>query len=157
MSTLFDVFEDFMLSREAELCGPHTIDLYRRMIKPFLAFAADRPLSNRRVWKFMATVADRDLSSACIAEVARAVRIFIRVARQEGWIEGPVKVPIPRLAQMRMAELCPSSDLQRAGSVTACERSGNHPHRHTLGHVRQRETALKIRLPLSSFAGPPED
>ena len=36
MSTLFDAFEDFILSREAQLCSPETIDSYRRMLKPFL-------------------------------------------------------------------------------------------------------------------------
>ena len=39
MSTLFDALEDFILSREAELCSPHTIDFYRRMLSPFLACA----------------------------------------------------------------------------------------------------------------------
>ena len=157
MSTLFDAFEDFILSREAELCSPQTIDFYRRMLNPFLAFAADWPLSNRVVREFLATVVQWGVSAATVHAHARAVRAFVRFAYQEGWIEERVRVPIPRLAQMRMAELCPSSDLRRAGSVTACERSGNHPHRHTLGHVRQRETASKIHLPLSSFARPPED
>ena len=43
MSTLFVAFEDFMLSREAALCSPETIDFYRRMFKPFLAFADGSP------------------------------------------------------------------------------------------------------------------
>ena len=32
MGTLFVAFEDFILSREATLCSPETIDFYRRML-----------------------------------------------------------------------------------------------------------------------------
>ena len=50
MSTLFVAFEDFILSREAQLCSPATIDFYRRMLTPFLALADGSPLSNRYSW-----------------------------------------------------------------------------------------------------------
>ncbi len=46
MSTLFVAFEDFILSREAALCSPETIDFYRRMLKPFLALANGSQPSN---------------------------------------------------------------------------------------------------------------
>ena len=42
MSTLFVAFEDFILSREAMLCSPATIDFYRRMLTPFLEFTNGR-------------------------------------------------------------------------------------------------------------------
>ena len=51
MSTLFLAFEDFILSRQAALCSPATIDFYRRMLKPFLTLANGTPPSNRMVWK----------------------------------------------------------------------------------------------------------
>ena len=57
MSTLFVAFEDFILSREATLCSPGTIDFYRRMLRPHLKFAADQPPSNRSIRSFLATVA----------------------------------------------------------------------------------------------------
>ena len=41
MSMLPVAFEDFILSREAMLCSPQTIDFYRRMLKPFLTLAKD--------------------------------------------------------------------------------------------------------------------
>ena len=46
MSTLFVAFEDFILSREAMLCSPETIDFYQRMLKPFLALANGSQPSN---------------------------------------------------------------------------------------------------------------
>jgi len=117
MSTLFDAFEDFMLSREAALCSPQTIDFYRRMLKPFLAFASDGELSNRLVRSFLATVAQRGVSSATVHAHARAVRAFVRFAYQEGWIDQPTKVQMPRLQQKRMEVLSPE-DVNRV--LSAC-------------------------------------
>ena len=80
MSTLFVVFEDCILSREAMLCSPETIDFYRRMLRPFLKFADGTPLSNRTVRSYLATVAQRDVSSATVHAHARAARAFLRIA-----------------------------------------------------------------------------
>ncbi|TDI83745.1 MAG: hypothetical protein E2O74_06305 [Chloroflexi bacterium] len=59
MSTLSVAFEDFILSREATLCSPETIDFYRRMLRPFLEFTDGNELSNQSVRSFLATVAQR--------------------------------------------------------------------------------------------------
>jgi integrase len=105
MSTLLVAFEDFILSREAMLCSPQTIDFYRRMLKPFLAAANGSPPSNRMVREFLSTVAQRGVSSATVHAHARAVRAFLRFAHEEGWIEEPVTVRMPRLEQKRMEVL----------------------------------------------------
>ena len=102
---LFVAFEDFILSREAMLCSPETIDFYRRMLKPFLAAANGSPPSNRMVREFLSTVAQRGVSSATVHAHARAVRAFVRFAYEEGWIEEPVTVRMPRLEQKRMEVL----------------------------------------------------
>jgi len=57
MSTLFVAFEDFILSREAMLCSPETIDFYRRMMNLFLEFTNGHELSNQSVREFLATSA----------------------------------------------------------------------------------------------------
>ncbi len=57
MSTLFVAFEDFVLSREATLCSPETIDFYRRMLKPFQEFTDGNALLNRAVREFLGTIA----------------------------------------------------------------------------------------------------
>ena len=116
MSTLFEAFEDFILSREATLCSPHTIDFYRRMLSPFLAFTDGKALSNRSVREFLASVAQRGVSSATVHAHARAVRAFVRFAYDEGWIEEPVKVQMPRLEQKRMGVLN-SEDVKRVLNV----------------------------------------
>jgi len=116
MSTLLDAFEDFVLSREAELCTPDTIDFYRRMLKPFLAFAGDGELSNRTVRSFLATVAQRGVSSATVHAHARAIRAFLRFAYEESWIEEPIKVHMPRLEEKRM-EVLSREDLKSILSV----------------------------------------
>ena len=66
MSTLSVAFEDFILSREAMLCSPQTIDFYQRMLKPFLALANGSPPSNRMVREFLSTVALRGVASATV-------------------------------------------------------------------------------------------
>jgi len=116
MSTLFVAFEDFILSREAQLCSPQTIDFYQRMLKPFLEFTNGTQLSNRTVRSFLATVAQRGVSSATVHAHARAVRAFVRFAYEEGWIEEPVTVRMPRLEQKRMEVLSPE-DVKRVLSV----------------------------------------
>ena len=105
MSTLPIAFEDFILSREAMLCSPHTIDFYQRMLKPFLEFTNGHELSNRRVREFLATVAERGVASTTVHAYARAVRAFLRFAYEEDWIEEPVTVRMPRVELKRMEVL----------------------------------------------------
>ena len=114
MSTLFVAFEDFILSREAMLCSPQTIDFYRRMLKPFLAAANGSPPSNRMVREFLSTVAQRGVSSATVH--ARAVRVFLRFAYEENWIDEPITVRMPRVEQKRM-EVLSREDVKRVLSV----------------------------------------
>ncbi len=116
MSTLFVAFEDFILSREAMLCTPQTIDFYRRMLKPFLATANGSPPSNRMVRQFLSTVAQRGVSSATVHAHARAVRAFLRFAYEEDWIEEPITVRMPRVEQKRM-EVLSREDVRKVLSV----------------------------------------
>jgi site-specific recombinase XerD len=86
MSTLSIAFEDFILSHEAMLCSPATIDFYQRMLKPFLAAANGSPPSNRIVREFLSSVAQRGVASTTVHAHARAVRAFLRFAYEENWI-----------------------------------------------------------------------
>jgi site-specific recombinase XerD len=104
------------LSRESALCSPKNIDFCRRMLGPFLALANGRPPSNRLVREFLSTVAQRGVSSATVHAHARAVRAFLRFAYEEGWIEEPVTIRMPRLEQKRMGVLSPE-DVSRVLSV----------------------------------------
>ena len=114
MSTLSVAFEDFILSREAMLCSPQTIDFYQRMLKPFLALANGSPPSNRMVREFLSTVALRGVASATVHAHAhaRAVRAFVRFAYEEGRIEEPVTVRMPRVEEKRM-EVLDREDVRR--------------------------------------------
>ncbi|MFV2043980.1 MAG: tyrosine-type recombinase/integrase [Anaerolineales bacterium] len=116
MSTLPVAFEDFILSREAMLCSPATIDFYRRMLKPFLEFTDGDELSNRHVREFLSIVAARGVVSTTVHAHARAVRAFLRFAYEENWIEEPVIVRMPRVEQKRM-EVLTNDDLKRVLSV----------------------------------------
>jgi integrase/recombinase XerC len=113
---LFVAFEDFILSREAMLCSPETIDFYQRMLKPFLAAANRSPPSNRMVREFLSTVAQRGVSSATVHAHARAVRAFLRFAYEEDWIEEPITVRMPRVEQKRM-EVLSREDVKQVLSV----------------------------------------
>ena len=116
MSTLPVALEDFILSREAALCSPETIDFYRRMLKPFLDLANGSQPSNRMVREFLSSVGERGVSSATVHAHARAVRAFLRFAYEEGWIEEPVTVRMPKLEQKRM-EVLSREDAKRVLSM----------------------------------------
>ena len=98
------------------LCSPETIDFYRRMLKPFLTMANGSPPSNRMVREFLSTVGQRGVSSATVHAHARAVRAFVRFAYEEGWIEEPVTVRMPRVEQKRM-EVLSREEVKRVLSV----------------------------------------
>ncbi len=101
------------------LCSPQTIDFYRRMLKPFLSLANGSPPSNRMVREFLSTVAQRGVSSATVHAHARAARAFLRFAHEEGWIEEPVTVRMPRVEQKRM-EVLTREEVRRVLSVCGC-------------------------------------
>lgn len=92
---LSSAFEDFILSREAMLCSPATIDFYRRMLKPFLATANGGPPTNRMVREFLSSVADRGVASTTVHAHARAVRAFLQFAYEGKLIEEPAIVRMP--------------------------------------------------------------
>ena len=116
MSMLSVAFEDFILSREAMLCSPQTIDFYRRMLTPFLEFTNGHELSNRHVREFLAAVAERGVASSTVHAHARALRAFLRFANEEDWIEEPVTVRMPRVEQKRM-EVLTREEVRRVLSV----------------------------------------
>jgi len=120
MSTLFVAFEDFILSRQAALCSPETIDFYRRMLEPFLALADGGRPSNRLVREFLSTVAQRGVSSATVHALTRAVRAFLRSAHEEAWIDEPVTARMPRVDQSRVEVLRPE-EARRVPAVCGFE------------------------------------
>ena len=95
------------------LCSPQTIDFYP---KPFLPLANGGSPSNRLVREFLSAVARRGVSSATVHAHGRAVRVFVRFAYGEGWIEEPVTVRMPRLEQKR-TEVLSREDVKRVLSV----------------------------------------
>ena len=116
MSALFVAFEDFILSRETVFCSPETIDFYRRMLKPFSALSNRAQPSNRMVREFLSSVSERGVSPATVHAHARAVRAFVRFAYEEGWIEEPVTVRMPRVMQKRM-DVLSREEVKRVLSV----------------------------------------
>jgi integrase len=148
VSTLLVAFEDFILSREAALCSPQTIDFCRRMLKPFLTRAKGCPPSSRTVRELLSTVAQRGVSSATVHAHARAVRAFLRFAYEEGWIEEPVTVRMPRLEQKRM-EVLSREDVNRV--LDECG-ARDHALVMTLidGGLRRHE-ALALSWEMSTF------
>jgi len=86
------------------------------MLQPFLALANGRPPYNRLVRELLSAVAERSVSSATVHAHARAVCAFVRFAFEEGWIEEPVTVRMPRLEQKPMEVLSPE-EVRRVLSV----------------------------------------
>jgi integrase/recombinase XerD len=100
-------FEDFILSRQASLCSPATLDFYTRMLTPFLESLTDSKPTAQDVRRFLAGVASRGVSAGTVHAYARAVRAFLNFCYAEGYLDQPVKVDMPRVPQKRMEVLTP--------------------------------------------------
>lgn len=99
--------EDFILSREAALCSPETIDFYIRMLTPFINSIEDIGITAQGVRRFLASVAQRGVSSATVHAHARAIRAFLNFAFQEEYLDETIKVTMPKVRQKRMEVLTP--------------------------------------------------
>ncbi len=104
-------FSDFMLSREAMLCTPSTLEWYRYTA----GFFIDWLLSNKirmpseikakHVRTYLSNLSKRGLSSNTIHCHARAIRTFVRFLYMEGYIKQPVTFAMPRLEKTQLPVL----------------------------------------------------
>lgn len=97
-----DAFADFILSRKALRRTSKTIEFYEYTIGAFMQWLGDKTPTVRDVRIYLAHLTCAD---ATVHAHARGIRAFLRFCHQEGWIDEPVRVQMPKVAQKRQPVL----------------------------------------------------
>jgi len=108
-----EVFTDFLLSREAMLCSPATLDFYKYTAGKFVTWLVKKSISNpedilsSHVRAYLASLRSRNLKANTIHSHARAIKTFLRFCHQENYIPCHVKFEMPRVPNKAMPLLNP--------------------------------------------------
>ncbi len=87
-----DVFTDFLLSREAMLCSPATLEFYRYTAGEFVQWLIENSIfeptaiRSTHVRSYLKSLKDRSLADNTLHSHARAIKIFLRFSHAEGYI-----------------------------------------------------------------------
>ncbi len=120
---LRDAFQDFLLSREASLCSPRTIEYYRDCAGGFVSWAIAQGLDTpeavkaQHVRAYISRVASRGVNDGTVHCHARATKTFLRFLVAEGYRQAHVSITMPRLSERRLPFLT-ANELGRV--VEAC-------------------------------------
>lgn len=108
--SLEEAYTDFVLSREAMLCRPRTIQFYTFTLGKFIDWLegsvtwADE-ISPRHVRMYLSALAQRELTDSYIHSHARVIRTFVRFLFSEGYHPNEVKFQMPTISQKRLPVL----------------------------------------------------
>lgn len=98
--TVFEAFDNFILSRELADLSPKTISGYQQFVTPFIRFlGSDKPIEDvtqQDIQGYISTLLKKPLSRATRATYIRHVKIFLRWAETEykvSYSARPIKVP----------------------------------------------------------------
>jgi site-specific recombinase XerD len=103
-----DAFLDFLLSRQAMMCTPRTIQFYEFVLGKVLSWLkvnqVDSPeqITSRHVRTFIGEMVAKGYSDTYINGYARAIRTFCRFMQKEKYIFEPVEFEMPKLAKKRL-------------------------------------------------------
>lgn len=119
--SLEEAYTDFILSREAMLCRPRTIQFYVFTLGKFMdwlegSVVEANEISARHVRMYLSSLAQRELTDTYIHSHARAIRTFVRFLHSEGYHPNEVKFQMPAIAQKRLPVLG-AEELRRVISV----------------------------------------
>jgi integrase/recombinase XerD len=99
--------QDFLLSRDAIMCSPKTIEWYSFHLSRINAwwkendvFSPDQ-ISNRTIRSFLSDIGSKDYSSSYIHGYARILKTFTRFLFKEGYITEEIVFDMPKLKQRR--------------------------------------------------------
>lgn len=124
--SLEEAYTDFVLSREAMLCRPRTIQFYVFTLGKFMDWIAKGSvvradeISARHVRMYLSALAQRELADTYVHSHARAIRTFVRFLHSEGYHPSEVKFQMPAIAQKRLPVLV-ADELRQVISV--CKQS----------------------------------
>ena len=110
---ILESYQDFILSRQAALLSPKTIEFYERTVGEFISFLSERgvyepeDISSALVRGYFSSVSERGVASATVHAHARGTRAFLRFLNEEGYISAPINIKMPRVEQKKMRVLSP--------------------------------------------------
>lgn len=119
--SLEEAYTDFILSREAMLCRPRTIQFYTFTLGKFMDWLegsviwADE-ISPRHVRMYLSALAQRELTDTYIHSHARVIRTFVRFLHSEGYHPDEVKFQMPAISKKRLPVLS-ADELRQVISV----------------------------------------
>lgn len=93
-SLIQDSYQDFILSRQAALLAPKTIEFYEYTIGGFLEsleITDPQELTSKHVREFLLQVKSRGVSTHTVHAFARGTRAFLRFLNEEGYIPNTYK------------------------------------------------------------------
>ncbi len=89
---ILESYQDFILSRQAALLSPKTIEFYERTVGELIVFLSDRGvfepegITSALIRGYFSSVAERGVASATVHAHARGTRAFLRFLKEEAYI-----------------------------------------------------------------------
>lgn len=111
---ILEAYQDFILSRNAALLSPRTIEFYEYTVGEFIEWLSSQGLTkieniaSFRVRAHITSISDRGVSNSPVHSHARGTRTFLRFLNEEGYIPAPIYVEMPRVVQKQMRVLPPN-------------------------------------------------
>ncbi len=112
------VRDDFLMSRRAMLCSPHTVTWYIGLLHQILTWmeedGAKGPgdITSRRVREYLSNMRAKAKSESYINSHARVIRTFVRFMIEEEYIDHVVRFVMPAIHRKEM--LCLTADQVQA-------------------------------------------
>lgn len=122
---LNDAYTDFILSRQAMLCSPRTINWYTFTLGKVMNWLvencvlAPEEIQARHIRAYLSEMAVSGMSDSYINNHARATRTLLRFFHMEKYINEPVEFQMPTIAQKRLPVLS-SDEVQKL--LAACRK-----------------------------------
>ena len=122
---LNDAYTDFILSPQAMLCSPRTINWYTFTLGKVMDWLvancvlAPKEIPARHIRAYLSEMAVSGMSDSYINNHARAIRTLLRFFHMEKYINEPVEFQMPTIAQKRLPVLS-SDEVQKL--LAACQK-----------------------------------
>lgn len=106
-----DAYTDFILSRQAKLCTPATMDFYKYTAGKFVAWVQERGITSpaevqaRHVREYLAFMAGLGRADNTLHDNARAIRTLLKFWHAEGYTPVRVVFDMPKVAKKRLPVL----------------------------------------------------
>ncbi len=115
---IWDIYQDFVLSREAKLCTEATMDFYRFTVGKFVEFLNGRTPTAKDIREYLASL--EGLTDRSVFAHASGIRTFLRFSHAEGYLP-EIRIDMPKVAKKRQPSL-DADQLRRVIAVAQTNR-----------------------------------